>query len=226
MFQMIRTAATLLAFLTVLTGLVYPLMVTAIAQVVFPRLANGSLLEVQQTNQRPLSGEGINHPQSQSDSVTPWVGSELIGQAFTNPKYLWSRPSATAPVAYNGMGGSGSNQAATNPALLEAVRERIDRLRAADPENQSPVPVDLVTASASGLDPHISHAAALFQRDRVARARHCDPSVIDQLLESHVEGPTFGVFGQTRVNVLKLNLALDAFFSKSGSQAAEEHKGL
>src|SRR5512140_1114318 len=187
MMNHVRPAVILLALLSVLTGIAYPLLITGIAQVVFPHKANGSL----------ILRNGVV------------VGSELIGQAFSDPKYFWSRPSATTPQPYNAAASNGSNLGPTNPDFVNAVRARIDTLRAADPGNRAPVPVDLVTASASGLDPHISPAAAFYQAARVARARHIDESTVRRLVQEHVEGRTFGLFGEPRVNVLELNLALD-----------------
>ncbi|MGE0554996.1 MAG: potassium-transporting ATPase subunit KdpC [Gemmatimonadales bacterium] len=185
---MLRTAVVAMICFTVLTGLVYPLAMTGAAQLLFPRQANGSLVE--------------------RDGIV--VGSVLIGQAFTAPAYFWSRPSTTGPAPYNGAASSGSNHGATAPALLEAVGERVAALRAADPGNTQPVPVDLVTASGSGLDPHISPAATTYQVERVARARGIDPDVVRALIARHTEGQTFGVLGEQRVNVLLLNLALDS----------------
>jgi K+-transporting ATPase ATPase C chain len=171
----------------VLTGLAYPLLVTGIAQAVFPAQANGSLIE---RDGKP-------------------VGSALIGQSFSDPKYFWGRPSATGPMAHNAGASGGSNLGPLNPALAEAVKGRIDALRAADPGNTVPVPVDLVTASASGLDPHISVAAATYQATRVARVRGLPPAQVQQLVEQHTEGRLLGFIGEPRVNVLRLNLALD-----------------
>jgi K+-transporting ATPase ATPase C chain len=177
-----------LLLFTAVTGVAYPLLVTVIAQVVFPHQANGSLIV--------LGGKPL--------------GSTLIGQAFDDPKYFWGRPSATTPFPYNAAASSGSNQGPTSPALRDAVRARIDALRAADPRNAAPVPVDLVTASASGLDPHISPAAALYQTARVAKARNLPPETVRQMVERHTEGRVWGFLGEPRVNVLELNLALDA----------------
>lgn len=183
----IRPAIVLLIVLSVVTGLAYPALVTAIAQVAFPFQATGSLI-------------------TRDGRV---VGSALIGQPFDDPKYFWGRPSATSPFPYNAAASSGSNQGPTNPALLDSVRGRVEALRAADPGNTAPVPVDLVTASGSGLDPHISPAAALYQVPRIARARKLDPAAVQALVERHTEDRTFGILGDPRVNVLALNLALD-----------------
>jgi len=188
MLAHLRAAVVSLIAFTVITGIVYPLIVTGIAQVVFPFQANGSLIV--------------------KDGKV--VGSALIGQPFDDPKYFWSRPSATSPFADNAASSSGSNLSPTNPDLIKTVQGRVDALRAADPGNTEPVPVDLVTASGSGLDPHISPAAALYQVPRVARARKLDPAVVGQLIEQHTEGRFLGILGEPRVNVLKLNLALDS----------------
>jgi potassium-transporting ATPase KdpC subunit len=184
---LLKPAAVLLAIFTVLTGLLYPLAVTGLAQVLFPYQANGSLLR-------------------QGDRV---AGSALIGQPFDDPRYFWGRPSATTPFPYNAAASTGSNLGPSNPALEAAVKARVAALRAADPGNTLPVPVDLVTASASGLDPDISVAAALYQVSRVARARSLGVDAVRRLVEQHVAGRQFGVFGEPTVNVLSLNLALD-----------------
>ncbi|MEZ4361912.1 MAG: potassium-transporting ATPase subunit KdpC [Kofleriaceae bacterium] len=183
-----RLATSLLALLTLLTGVVYPLVVTGAAQLAFPDEANGSLVEV-------------------GDRV---VGSRLIGQAFDDDRYFWGRPSATRVVPYDAAASAASNLGPTNPALLARVRARVDALRAAHPDRAgAPVPADLVTASASGLDPHISPAAALYQVQRVARARGLPEPRVRELVRAHLEGRTLGLFGEPRVNVLLLNLALD-----------------
>jgi K+-transporting ATPase ATPase C chain len=186
----IKPAIVMLLFFTALTGITYPLTVTLIAQTVFPNQANGSLLG---SDEQPL-------------------GSELIGQAFSRPEYLWGRPSATSPVPYNGGASGGSNQGPTNPALIDAVQARIKALRDADPGHSEAVPVDLVTSSASGLDPHISPAAASYQISRIARARHLPPDTVRELVKRYTEPRQWGVLGEPRVNVLKLNLALDQRF--------------
>jgi K+-transporting ATPase ATPase C chain len=183
----LRPALVCFLLLTAITGVIYPLLVTGVGQVAFADAANGSLIR---------SGDRI-------------IGSRLIGQPFTDPKYFFSRPSATAPQPYNGAASSGSNLGPTNPALIQAIGERVAALRALDPENKAPVPVDLVTASASGLDPHISPAAAEYQVARVARLRHRPESEIRELVKQATEGRTFGMLGEPRVNVLALNLALD-----------------
>jgi K+-transporting ATPase ATPase C chain len=184
----VRTAVVSLIVLTVITGVAYPLAVTVIAQLVFPHQANGSLITAK-------------------DGKV--VGSALIGQPFDDPKYFWGRPSATSPYPYNAGASSGSNLGPTNPALYEAVKGRVETLRAADPDNTAPVPVDLVTASGSGLDPHISPAAAFYQVNRVAKARKLEPDAVRRLVDQHTEGRQWGFLGEPRVNVLALNLALD-----------------
>lgn len=219
MFEIFRTATILLSLLTLITGVAYPFAVTLVAQGVFPHAANGSLIA---RTAHPHEKSDHRNPRDwRSDSVhsSDSMGSELIGQPFSDPKYFWGRPSATAPFADNSMAGSGSNQATTNPALEQAITERIEKLRKADPTNKAPIPVDLVTASASGLDPHISQAAALYQVERVARQRNIDPFSLNKLVLSHVEKPTFGVLGRARVNVLKLNLALDGTSSSSSTDS-------
>lgn len=184
----LRPALVLFVLLSLITGLAYPLLVTGIAQLAFPAQANGSLIV--------RDGKVL--------------GSELIGQAFADPKYFWGRPSATSPMPYNAANSAGSNLGPSNPALADAVKARIDALRAADPGNQAPIPVDLVTASASGLDPHISRAAADWQLARVARVRGLPEARVRELVEQHTAGPRLGFIGETRVHVLRLNLALDA----------------
>jgi potassium-transporting ATPase KdpC subunit len=184
---LLRAAVALYLTLTLLTGVVYPLAVTAIARVLFPAQAAGSLIM--------RDGRA--------------VGSALIGQSFSNARYFWGRPSATSPQPYNGVGSTGSNLGPLNPALLAAIRARLGVLRAADPGNDAPVPVDLVTASASGLDPHISVAAARYQVARIARVRGLPPARLQALIAAHSEGRLWDVIGEPRVNVLELNLALD-----------------
>jgi len=185
---MLRNAAMLLLLMTVITGIAYPLLVTGLAQAVFPVQANGSLLA---KDGKP-------------------IGSALIGQPFTASKYFWGRPSATVPQAYNGSASNGSNLGPTNPALADAVRQRIAALQAADPGNTAPIPVELVTASGSGLDPEISPAAAQYQLARVARARGLPLAEVQALVARCTRGRQLGVLGEPRVNVLELNLALDA----------------
>jgi K+-transporting ATPase ATPase C chain len=187
MKTLIRPALNLFVLLTVITGVAYPLVVTGVAKLAFPAQAAGSLIL--------------------KDSKP--VGSSLIGQNFTDPKHFWGRPSATSPMPYNAGGSSGSNQGPLNPALVDAVKVRVEALRVADPGNAAPVPVDLVTASASGLDPHISVAAAQYQAARVARARGLAADAMQTLIERHTEGSVFGIFGEARVNVLELDLELD-----------------
>lgn len=183
----LRTAFIILVLLTGITGLAYPLLVTGIAQLVFPGKANGSLI--------------------QKDGKS--LGSELIGQPFSDPKYFWSRLSATGPFAYNAGASSGSNYGPLNPALFDAAKKRIKDLKDADPQNTKPIPIDLVTASGSGLDPHISIAAALYQLSRVARVRNMSEAQVRSLVDLYTEGRQLGVLGEPCVNVLKLNLALN-----------------
>ena len=187
MSPMFRPLLVLFALLTVLTGIVYPLAVTGVGRALFPNQVSGSLV--------------------MRDGKV--VGSSLIGQSFQEPKYFWGRLSATSPMPNNGVASGGSNFGPTNPALLEAVRARIDALKAAEPGNALPIPVDLVTASGSGLDPQMSPAAALYQVTRVARERHLDAASVRELVLSQVEAPQWRIFGEARVNVLLLNLALD-----------------
>ena len=187
MKNQIRPALSMFAILTVLTGLAYPLLVTGVSQVAFPQQANGSLIVHEG---KPL-------------------GSALIGQSFTEPKYFWGRPSATASVPYNAAASGGSNLGSLNPAQKEAVEGRVKALRDADPTNAAPIPVDLVTASASGLDPHISPAAAYWQLQRVARARDLSALELRKLIDAHTEQRQWGLLGEARVNVLALNMALD-----------------
>ncbi|KGD96144.1 potassium-transporting ATPase subunit C [Achromobacter sp. RTa] len=183
----LRPAIAVFAALSLVTGLAYPFLTSGIAAAVFPREAAGSLIR-------------------QNDRI---VGSELIGQSFSSPGYFWGRPSATAPMPYNAAGSGGSNLGPRNPALAEAIQARIAALKAADPGNPLPVPAELVTASGSGLDPHISPAAAAYQAARVARVRHLAPGQVDALIKAHTDAPWLGVLGEPAVNVLTLNLALD-----------------
>jgi potassium-transporting ATPase KdpC subunit len=187
MLQQLKSGVVLLLFFTLLTGLLYPVVVTALAQVIFPHQANGSLIE-------------------QNGQI---IGSELIGQPYDDPGYFWGRPSATVPYPYNAAASGGSNLGPTNPALEEAVRTRIELLQALDPGNTSPIPIDLVTASASGLDPHISIAAAVYQVPRVARRRGLSQEYVLALVRQSTQGRQLGILGEPRVNVLSLNLALD-----------------
>jgi K+-transporting ATPase ATPase C chain len=188
MQSLLRPAVSLFVLLSAITGIAYPLVVTGIARVAFPDAAGGSLVV--------KDGKAI--------------GSTLIGQNFTDPKHFWGRPSATGPYPYNAAASGGSNQGPLNPALVDAVKGRIDALKAADPGNVKPVPVDLVTASASGLDPHISPEAARYQLQRIAAARKLSIERVASMIDAHTQGRDFGLFGEARVNVLLLNLALDS----------------
>ncbi len=189
MIKHLKPAMILFLALTLLTGVVYPFIVTVLAQAIFPTQANGSLL---------------------TDGKGKVIGSSLIGQSFSDPKYFWGRPSATSPYSYNAGASSGSNLGTNNPALVDAVKARIETLKAVDADNKAPIPVDLITASGSGLDPHISIAAADYQINRVARSRHITPKKLSDLIEANTESRQLGFLGEPRVNVLKLNLALDA----------------
>ncbi len=198
--QLLRPALVAFVLLSAVTGLLYPAAVTGLAKAVFPHQASGSLVEAN------------GHV----------VGSELIGQNFSAPRYFWGRPSATGPMANNAANSGGSNQGLTNPALVDAVKARIEALKAADPGNTSPVPVDLVSASASGLDPHISMAAARYQAARVARERGLPLETVQRLIQSNTESRDLAVLGEPRVNVLMLNLALD---KEPGQKAAAPSDG-
>lgn len=189
-----KTALMLLIVFTVLTGLLYPLAVTGLAQLLFPVKANGNLIK-------------------QNDTV---IGSRLIGQSFSSPAYFWSRPSATTPYPYNGGASSGSNLGPTNPNFLTTVKERISQLKQADTQNNNPIPVDLVTASSSGLDPEISPLAAFYQTSRIAKARNLPEETIKNLIQKHVKNRTLGLLGEPRINVLELNLALDELRDSHG----------
>jgi len=199
----LRSAILIFLVLTVLTGLVYPLVVTGIAQAVFPRQANGSLI---------TEGGHVR-------------GSSLIGQPFAGPRYFWGRPSATGPFPYNAVSSSGSNLGPTNKALIDRVKADVERIRAAHP-GKGPVPVDLVTASGSGLDPHISPAAAIYQVERVAAARGLSPADVRQLVDRHTEGRWLGVIGEARVNVLELNLDLDRLTPRAVSSLCPHPEAL
>jgi len=192
MSRLLRNSIMMLLVMTVITGIAYPLLVTGLSQLIFPSQANGSLIA---RNGQP-------------------IGSTLIGQSFTEPKYFWGRPSATSPQANNGMSSGGSNLGPTNPALTDAVKQRIAALQAADPGNHAPVPVDLVTSSGSGLDPQISPAAAQYQLARVARVRGLDEAQVRLLVEQATSGRQLGLLGEPRVNVLQLNLALDGLSTR------------
>jgi len=187
MGRQLLNALVLLGIMVLLTGIVYPLFITLLAQVIFPHQANGSLIE----------------------SEGKLIGSELIGQQFDSEGYFWGRPSATQPAPYNAAASSGSNYGPFNRELLDNVKKRMEALKKSDPENNMSIPVDLVTYSASGLDPHISQAAALYQVPRVARHRHISEGNLQGLVNRLTEGRQFGVLGEPRVNVLRLNQALD-----------------
>lgn len=197
MQSQLRPALVILGVFTLLLGLAYPLAITGLAQVFFGRQANGSLI-------------------MEGDMAT---GSELIGQPFSDPKYFWGRLSTTPEFPYNASASSGSNYGPSNPALIRAVQSRIDALRSVDPDNDSPIPVDLVTASASGLDPHISPAAALYQAGRVARYRELPLEEVKALIKKYTAGRQFGILGEMRVNVLTLNRALDGLVKSSAVSA-------
>jgi K+-transporting ATPase ATPase C chain len=185
--RLIRPAVSLLAVMTLLLGILYPLVITGVAQVAFPRQAEGSLIH-------------------QDGKL---IGSTLIGQSFSDPKHFWGRPSATTPQPYNGLASTASNLGPLNPALLDAVKANAKALHDADPDNRRPIPVDLVTASASGLDPDITPAAAHYQAARVARTRNLPLASVESLITAHLRGRLFGLIGEPRINVLELNLALD-----------------
>jgi len=189
MIKHLKPAVILFVLLTLLTGVIYPAVVTGLAHLLFPHQANGSL----------MTGNG-GKP----------TGSHLIGQSFSSPGHFWGRPSATGPFPYNAGASSGSNLGPTNPTLQDAVKARIQALKVADPDNQAPIPIDLITASGSGLDPHISPAAADYQVNRVAKARKINPGKLRELVETHTEARQWGFLGEPRINVLTLNLALDA----------------
>jgi K+-transporting ATPase ATPase C chain len=184
---LIRPALSLLAVMTLLLGIIYPFAITSVARLAFPRQAGGSLIY-------------------QDGKL---IGSTLIGQSFSDPKYFWGRPSATTPQPYNGLASTASNFGPLNPALIDAVKANAKALQNADPDNRAPIPVELVTASASGLDPDVSPAAAEYQAARVARARHLEPARVESLIRAHGRERLFGIVGERRVNVLELNLALD-----------------
>ena len=194
--EQLKISIRALAVLSVLTGIVYPFLITGAAQSLFPRQANGSLI---------LQGNKV-------------LGSSLIGQPFDDPKYFWSRLSATGPAAYNASNSSGSNLGPTNPALTQEIQGRIDALKKADPDNKDLIPVDLVTSSASGLDPHITPAAARYQSRRVARVRGFSEATVDHLIAEYTEGRFLNLLGEPGVNVLKLNLALDSLVPSSPAQ--------
>jgi len=197
MLKQLKPVFMVFLLLTVVTGIVYPLLVTGVAQLVFPEKANGSLMR----------------------SEGGYVGSDLIGQPFDDPKYFWGRLSATPDFPYNSASSSGSNMGPSNPALVEAVKARVEALQKADPGNQSSIPIDLVTASGSGLDPHISPAAALYQASRVARFRGLSEERVRALVDQFTEPRQWGLLGEPRVNVLRLNLALDGLQGQGKSSS-------
>ena len=201
-FRQFRPALFMLVLWSVLTGLLYPCAVTVVGQVVFPSQAGGAMIL---KDGKP-------------------VGSELIGQPFSDPKYFWSRPSGTSPMAYNAQASSGSNLGPLNPALTDGIKQRVQALRDADKTNTAPVPVDLVTASASGLDPHITPAAADYQAGRVAKTRNVDEALVRKLIANNTEDRQLGFLGEPRVNVLKLNLELDALPQKPDAAKPEAAK--
>ena len=196
--QSLRPAVVLFILLSIITGIAYPLATTALGKWLLPQQANGSLIE----------------------SEGKLIGSSLIGQNFTEAKYFWGRPSATGPYPNNASASSGSNQGPLNPALADAVKSRVSALKAANPNNALPVPVDLVTASASGLDPHISPAAAAYQASRVAKERGLSVTSVQALIDDNTEGRQWGVLGEPRVNVLKLNMALDKNAAKKSDKSS------
>ena len=189
MIKSLKAAIILFALLSVLTGVIYPSVVTGLAHLLFPKQANGSLI---------------------NDRNGKLTGSSLIGQPFSSPGHFWGRPSATGPFPYNAGASSGSNLGPTNPALIDAIKIRIQALKDADPDNKAPIPVDLITSSGSGLDPHISPAAAEYQISRVAKAHNIKPEILRALIDSNTEDRQWGFIGEPRVNVLTLNLSLDA----------------
>ena len=197
MLKQLKPVFMVFLLLTVVTGIVYPLLVTGVAQLVFPEKANGSLMR----------------------SEGGYVGSDLIGQPFDDPKYFWGRLSATPDFPYNSASSSGSNMGPSNPALVEAVKARVEALQKADPGNQSSIPIDLVTSSGSGLDPHISPAAALYQASRVARFRGLSEERVRALVDQFTEPRQWGLLGEPRVNVLRLNLALDGLQGQGKSSS-------
>jgi len=210
MTALLRSAVVVFLGLTVVTGAIYPAVVTLVAQTLFPHQAKGSLVYAasdatgpQHVNARGWWGT------SNGDAEPAAIGSALVGQHFSGDRYFWGRPSATGPTPYNAAASTGSNLGPTNPAQIDAVKQRVERLRQSSGDPSSPVPIDLVTASGSGLDPHITPAAAQYQVRRVAKARHLDEDRVRELVTGHTQGRTFGLLGEPRVNVLTLNIALD-----------------